>query len=143
MPMRDIARQKQNVWICKASTEEAMVYDELTGTMLPCGEQKDVYSKPVCYQMCVNPTVGWAKYSNPGLTQDTKREISTVRQDLDIDIGDMLFVDVSPTLDEEGMLAVDGDGNYVTLPDYYVAYIYKSERGNQTRIGITVRSEGQ
>lgn len=141
--MRDIARQKQDVWVCKASTEEKKVYDELTGTMMYCGELVDVYAKPVCYQMCVNPTVGWAKYSDYGLTQDTKREISTVNQDLDIDIGDCLFVDVKPTLDDDGMLAVDNDGNYLTLPDYYVAYIYKSERGNQTRIGITVRGEGQ
>lgn len=141
--MRDIARQKQDVWVCKASTVEVEAYDELTGEMLPCGEKADVYNKPVCYRMCVNPSVGWAKYSAYGLTQDTKREITTVDQSLDIDIGDCLFVDVTPTLDTEGMLAQDAFGNYITLPDYYVAYIYKSERGNQTRIGITIRGEGQ
>lgn len=141
--MRDIARQKQSIWVCKATSSEAEVFDELTGEMLPCGEYVDVYANPVEYKMCVNPTVGWAKYDQPGLSQDTKRELTTTQQDLDIDIGDLVFVDIEPILDESGALSVDGDGNYYSHPDYTISYIYKSKRGNQTRYGITIRSEGQ
>ena len=133
--MRSLERDKQYIWVCRSNGKTDILDEDGYKT----GETIDSFSKPVRYKMGLNATIGDAHFSPYGTTQDLRREMTTCDKGLDIQIGDWVYVDIEPHLDDDGNLIVGDDGSVTLEADYYVTSVMKSQKGHVFRYGITRR----
>ena len=75
-----------------------------------------------------------------GLVVDYDREVVAFKHDGLRGVvreGDAVFVDVEPQLNDDGTLTMGKDGyTPVTLPDYRISAIFKTQKGNVDVYGI-------
>lgn len=134
--MADLRRQNQDVWVCSI-IDEIEIQDEngdYTGTF------RKVISNPIKYRLGVSSSVGNATFSPFGADLQYSREICTSKKQLNINEGDLLFIDLEPTLNADGSLTLNDDGtDYVTSPDYIVKAKLSSKKSKFVRYGLEKR----
>lgn len=133
--MRSLERDKQNIWVCRPTGKHEILDDEGYST----GEYVDTFSKPIKYRIGINPTIGDAKFSPYGTTQDLRREMTTTNKNMQIAIGDYVYVDVVPKFDDLGNLKLNDEGIPTVSADYMVTAVMNSQNGSVVRYGITRR----
>ena len=122
--MRSLQRRKQDVWV----TESTRLDDSIEGSM--------TYSKPVRYSFTVSNTSGTPHELPVGIVAEYNRYIVSFDRNFKPKEGLMLFVDVTPELDENGDLVLDDNGEPVTKPDYVLNHIMDTAKGTIARYGI-------
>ena len=142
--MRNIRRQKQDLWFCIA--EEVNDGIDLIKK----------YSKPEKHRATVSATSGYVSGYGSGFVLNYDRYITSFDRDFKPTEGMMVFVDVVPVLDSNGNLLqdrvyeVDSEGNklmdekgnyiyytdYRTPPDYMLKRIYDTKMGKIARYGL-------
>lgn len=134
--MSDLRRNNQNVWVCSI-IDEIEIQDQ-NGDYT--GAYRKVISNPKKYRLGVSPTIGDATFTPYGANLQYNREISTRKKSIVINEGDLLFIDVIPTLNEDGSLKLnDDDSDYVTPPDYLVKKKLYSQKEKYVRYGLEKR----
>lgn len=98
-----------------------------------------VYTKPVKYRLSVSATAGYPNIVNTGIIPDYDREITVYAGQVTgfhAPEGSLLYVDVSPELDENGDLVLSEDGEPTVYPDYVMVRRISTMRGKVSRYGI-------
>src|SRR5699024_6053240 len=97
------------------------------------------YGKPIMKKMAVSSGTNMPGQVSAGLVVDYDREVTSYDKTSRgvIREGDAVFVDVEPQLNEDGTLTMGEDGyTPVTSPDYRIAAIFKTQKGNVDVYGI-------
>lgn len=123
--MRGYKRQKQKVYISKV-TEGLDGIDTITK-----------YSKPELYKLSVSATSGTPEELSAGIVPSYDRYITSFNRDFKPDEGDILWIDVTPQLDDDGELVLDEDNVSIVKPDYRLTKILDTQRGLIARYGIS------
>lgn len=122
--MRNFKRQQQKVWFTRV-TEKNVGIDKVK-----------VYAKPFMEQLPVSATSGTPEEIAAGVVPNYDRYITSHKK-LDVQEGDMCFVDVEPKLDASGELAMKEDSIPVTPPDYRIVKLLVTQKGLVFRYGIS------
>lgn len=134
--MADLRRQNQDVWVCSI-IDEIEIQDEngdYTGIF------RKVISNPIKYRLGVSSDVGNIEFSPIGTDLQYSREICTSKKQLNINEGDLLFIDLEPTLNADGSLTLnDDETDYVTSPDYIVKAKLSTKKSKYVRFGLEKR----
>ena len=104
-----------------------------------------VYSKPKKYRLSVSATTGYPATFTTGIVPEYDREITVYAGQLtgfDAPEGALLYVDVSPDLDENGYIQLDANGEPTVYPDYELVRKISTLRGKVSRYGIKKVSYG-
>lgn len=134
--MADLRRQNQNVWVCSI-IDEIEIQDS-NGDYT--GAYRKIISNPIKYRLGVSSSVGNATFSPFGANLQYSREICTSKKHININEGDLLFIDIEPTLNDDGSLKLNDDGNdYLTPPDYIVKAKLSSKKSKFVRYGLEKR----
>lgn len=132
--MLSLKRQQQKVWVTVATKKEI----EQDG--LPTGEFFNYLTKPEMYKLSVSATAGNPQVLEAGVVIDYDREITSFNKKLKLNVGDLLFIDVIPEIDNEGELVLSDDNmTPVTPPDYIVKKVLDTQVSNVARYGIEKR----
>lgn len=97
------------------------------------------YGNPIMRRLAVSSGTGQPGQVSAGLVVDYDREITSYDKTLRgvIREGDAVFVDVEPQLNEDGTLTMGDDGyTPVTPPDYRIAAIFSTQKGDVDVFGI-------
>ncbi|OUO77901.1 hypothetical protein B5F53_11845 [Blautia sp. An249] len=121
--MRSFKRQQQKVWFTRV-TEKNVGIDKVK-----------VYAKPFMKELPVSATSGTPEEIAAGVVPNYDRYITSYKK-LDVQEGDMCFVDVEPQLDASGELAMKEDSIPVTPPDYRIVKLLVTQKGLVFRYGI-------
>lgn len=122
--MRNFKRQQQKVWFTRV-TEKNVGIDKIK-----------VYAKPLMERLAVSATSGTPEEIAAGVVPNYDRYITSYKK-LDVQEGDMCFVDVEPKLDASGELAMKEDSIPVTPPDYRIEKLLVTQTGLVFRYGIS------
>lgn len=122
--MRNFKRQQQKVWFTRI-TEKNIGIDKVK-----------VYAKPFMIELPVSATSGTPEELAAGIVPNYDRYITSYKK-LDVQEGDMCFVDVEPQLDASGELAMTDDYIPVTPPDYRIVKLLVTQKGLVFRYGIS------
>lgn len=122
--MRTFKRQNQKIWFTRV-TEKNVGIDKVK-----------VYAKPFMEQLPVSATSGTPEEIAAGVVPNYDRYITSHKK-LDVQEGDMCFVDVEPKLDASGELAMKEDSIPVTPPDYRIVKLLVTQKGLVFRYGIS------
>lgn len=122
--MRNFKRQQQKVWFTRV-TEKNVGIDKVK-----------VYAKPFMEQLPVSATSGTPEELAAGIVPNYDRYITSYKK-LDVQEGDMCFVDVEPQLDASGELEMKEDNIPVTPPDYRIVKLLVTQKGLVFRYGIS------
>lgn len=122
--MRNFKRQQQKVWFTRI-TEKNVGIDKVK-----------VYAKPFIKSLPVSATSGTPDEVAAGIVPNYDRYITSYKK-LDVQEGDMCFVDVEPKLDASGELAMTDDYVPVTPPDYRIVKLLVTQKGLVFRYGIS------
>lgn len=122
--MRTFKRQNQKIWFTRV-TEKNVGIDKVK-----------VYAKPFMEQLPVSATSGTPEEIAAGVVPNYDRYITSHKK-LDVQEGDMCFVDVEPKLDASGELAMKEDSIPVTPPDYRIEKLLVTQKGLVFRYGIS------
>lgn len=122
--MRNFKQQEQKVWFTRI-TEKNIGIDKVK-----------VYAKPFMKELPVSDTSGTPEETSAGAVLNYDRYITSHKK-LDIQEGDMCFVDVEPRLGANGELAMTDDYIPVTPPDYRIVKLLVTQRGLVFRYGIS------
>ena len=98
--MADLRRYNQNVWVCRIIDEIELTDENGDYT----GIYRKVISNPTKYRLGVSASVGNATFSPFGADLQYSREICTSEKNIPINEGDLLFIDLEPTLNSDGSL---------------------------------------
>ena len=71
-----------------------------------------------------------------GIVAEYSRYLISYDRGLELEEGDLLFVDITPDLTPNGALRVDINGTPYTSPDYVVSNIMDTAKGTIARYGI-------
>lgn len=113
----------------------------------------ETYSKPIQKRFGVSVSTDEADRESNGLVPIYDRYCHCYQKSFCPEIGNMVFIDVTPSLDENGELTytetpvlkpsgeprLDADGNpimvrkYDTLPDYRIVEVRQTQKGNVKR----------
>ena len=121
--MRNFRRQQQKVWFTRI-TEKNVGIDKVK-----------VYAKPFMKFLPVSATSGTPEELAAGIVPNYDRYITSYKK-LDVQEGDMCFVDVEPQLDASGELVMTDDYIPVTPPDYRIEKSLITQKGIVFRYGI-------
>lgn len=121
--MRNYKRQQQKIWFTRV-TEKNVGIDKIK-----------VYAKPLMERLPVSATSGTPEEIAAGVVPNYDRYITSYKK-LDVQEGDMCFVDVDPQLDASGELAMTDDYIPVTPPDYRIVKLLVTQTGLVFRYGI-------
>lgn len=134
--MADLRRYNQNVWVCSIIDEIEIMDEDGNYT----GVYRKVISNPIKYRLGVSASVGNATFSPFGADLQYSREICTSKKNIPINEGDLLFIDLEPTLNSDGSLTLNDDGSdYITSPDYIVKAKLFSKKSKFVRYGLEKR----
>lgn len=122
--MRTFKQQEQKVWFTRI-TEKNVGIDKVK-----------VYAKPFMVWLPVSATSGTPEEIAAGVVPNYDRYITSYKK-LDVQEGDMCFVDVEPKLDASGELAMTDDYIPVTPPDYRIVKLLVTQKGLVFRYGIS------
>lgn len=122
--MRNFKRQQQKVWFTRI-TEKNIGIDKVK-----------VYAKPFMKELPVSATSGTPDEVAAGIVPNYDRYITSYKK-LDVQEGDMCFVDVEPQLDASGELVMTDDYIPVTPPDYRIVKLLVTQKGFVFRYGIS------
>lgn len=122
--MRTFKRQNQKIWFTRV-TEKNVGIDKVK-----------VYAKPFMEQLPVSATSGTPEEIAAGVVPNYDRYITSHKK-LDVQEGDMCFVDVEPQLDASGELALKEDSIPVIPPDYRIEKLLVTQKGLVFRYGIS------
>ena len=122
--MRNFKQQEQKVWFTRI-TEKNVGIDKVK-----------VYAKPFMKELSVSATSGTPEEIAAGVVPNYDRYITSYKK-LDVQEGDMCFVDVEPKLDASGELAMTDDYIPVTPPDYRIEKLLVTQKGLVFRYGIS------
>lgn len=95
------------------------------------------YDRPKMMRSTVSYTAGTPEEIAAGYVPDYDRYITLTRKNADLKESDVLWVDVSPEISEDGKLAIAEDGSITTLPDYVVRKELQTQTGLIVRYGIS------
>lgn len=123
--MRGYKRQKQNVYISKVS-EGLDGIDTITK-----------YNKPELYKLSVSATSGTPEELSAGIVPSYDRYITSFNRNFKPEEGYVLWIEVTPQLDDNGELILDEDDVPVIKPDYRLTKILDTQRGMIARYGIS------
>lgn len=129
--MRSLSRQRQYLW---TTTKNEGGFDGF-------GMETTSYTKPERHKFSVSATSGTPFELSVGNIPTYDRYITSYDRDFSPVEGTLVFIDVIPSLDEEGALKRDSDGNYETLPDYVIVRKLDTQRGNVARFGVQKRTD--
>lgn len=134
--MSDLRRNNQNVWVCRIIGETELKDSEGNYN----GSYRIVLSDPKKHRLNVSPSIGDATFTPYGQNLQYSREISTRKKDIDIEEGDLLFVDTIPEIASDGGLKLKLDKtDYKTPPDYIVKSKLYSQKCKFVRYGLEKR----
>ena len=125
--MRSRTRDRQKIWFTTV-TEKKVGIDTV-----------QEYGNPIMKRLAVSSGTGQPGQVSAGLVVDYDREITSYDKSLRgvIREGDAVFVDVEPQINEDGTLTMDEDGyTPVTPPDYRIAAIFSTQKGDVDVFGI-------
>lgn len=122
--MRNFKRQQQKVWFTRITEKNIGI------------DKAKVYAKPFMIELPVSATSGTPEELAVGIVPSYDRYITSY-QKLDVQEGDMCFVDVEPQLDASGELAMTDDYVPVTPPDYRIVKLLVTQKGLVLRYGIS------
>lgn len=122
--MRNFKQQEQKVWFTRI-TEKNIGIDKVK-----------VYAKPFMKELPVSATSGTPDEVAAGIVPNYDRYITSYKK-LDVQEGDMCFVDVEPQLDASGELVMTDDYIPVTPPDYRIEKLLVTQKGLVFRYGIS------
>lgn len=122
--MRNFKRQQQKVWFTRIAEKNVGI------------DKVKVYAKPFMKELPVSATSGTPEELAAGIVPNYDRYITSY-QKLDVQEGDMCFVDVEPQLDANGELAMKEDSIPVTPPDYRIEKLLVTQKGLVFRYGIS------
>ena len=122
--MRNFKQQEQKVWFTRI-TEKNIGIDKVK-----------VYAKPFMKELPVSATSGTPDEVAAGIVPNYDRYITSYKK-LDVQEGDMCFVDVEPQLDASGELVTTDDYIPVTPPDYRIVKLLVTQKGFVFRYGIS------
>lgn len=122
--MRNFKRQQQKVWFTRI-TEKNVGIDKVK-----------VYAKPFMKELPVSATSGTPEELAAGIVPNYDRYITSYKK-LDVQEGDMCFIDVEPKLDANGELTMTDDYIPVTPPDYRIVKLLVTQKGLVFRYGIS------
>lgn len=122
--MRNFKQQEQKVWFTRI-TEKNIGIDKVK-----------VYAKPFMKELPVSATSGTPDEVAAGIVPNYDRYITSYKK-LDVQEGDMCFVDVEPQLDASGELVMTDDYITVTPPDYRIVKLLVTQKGFVFRYGIS------
>ena len=122
--MRTFKRQNQKIWFTRI-TEQNVGIDKVK-----------IYAKPFMKELPVSATSGTPEELAAGIVPNYDRYITSY-QKLDVQEGDMCFVDVEPQLDTSGELEMKEDNIPVTPPDYRIVKLLVTQKGLVFRYGIS------
>lgn len=122
--MRSLQRRKQNIWICKAYTDDSHI------------EQTTLYSKPEKHRVTVSNTSGTPHELPVGVTVEYSRYFISYDRNFKPTEGMVLFVDREPVLDENGELVLNEHDEPIVKPDYVLSHIMDTAKGTIARYGI-------
>ena len=97
------------------------------------------YEEPIMKRMAVSSGTGQPGQVSAGLVVEYEREITSYDKTLRgvIREGDAVFVDVEPQLNDDGTLTMGDDGyTPITPPDYRIAAIFSTQKGDVDVFGI-------
>ncbi len=103
------------------------------------------WDTPVKYRLSVSATTGFPSVFGAGIVPDYDREITVYWGQFtgfNPKPGTLLYVDVTPELDENGDLVLTDDGEPTVEPDYVVVRMISSQRSQISRYGIKKVSYG-
>ena len=89
-------------------------------------EEKHAYSDPVKAYGVFTPASGIASPQLFGMNEVYDKEITLNKGETFLAVGSVLWVDTPISLDNQGHLAKDDDGNVITPPNYYVVGVSES-----------------
>jgi len=124
---RSAGKLRQNIYVTKATETRSGI------------DRVRTFTKPVKYRLSVSATVGIPKIFNTGILPDYDREITVFKGQFtgfDADEGALLYVDVTPELDENGDLVLNEDNEPTVHPDYVLARKLTTARHQIARYGI-------
>lgn len=122
--MRTFKRQNQKVWFTRIAEKNVGI------------DKAKVYAKPFMERLPVSTTSGTPEELAAGIVPNYDRYITSYKK-LDVQEGDMCFVDVEPQLDASGELAMKEDSIPVTPPDYRIVKLLVTQKGLVFRYGIS------
>ena len=120
--MRNFKQQEQKVWFTRI-TEKNIGIDKVK-----------VYAKPFMKELPISATSGTPDEVAAGIVPNYDRYITSYKK-LDVQEGDMCFVDVEPQLDASGELVMTDDYIPVTPPDYRIVKLLVTQKGFVFRYG--------
>jgi len=119
--MRNLIRQTQELYF-SVKTFQTVGIDEVS-----------VYSKPEMHKFSVSASATTVEQYANGIVPDYERYITSFDRDFDPIEGTQVWVDVSPELDANGDLVLDGDGNPTVMPDYTLRREVNTKMGTVAR----------
>ena len=128
--MRTFKRQNQKVWFTRIAEKNVGI------------DKVKVYAKPFMEQLPVSATSGTPEEIAAGVVPNYDCYITSHKK-LDVQEGDMCFVDVEPQLDASGELALKEDSIPVIPPDYRIEKLLVTQKGLVFRYGISRIGGGQ
>lgn len=134
--MADLRRNNQDVWACRVIGEVELKDAEGNYN----GAYRMVLSDPEKHRLNVSPSIGDATFTPYGSNLQYSREISTRKKNIDIEEGDLLFIDTVPEIASDGSLKLKLDKtDYRTPPDYIVKSKLHSQKCKYVRYGLEKR----
>ena len=134
--MSDLRRNNQDVWTCRVIGETELKDEDGNYN----GSYRIVLSNPEKHRLNVSPSIGDATFTPYGSNLQYSREISTRKKNVDIEEGDLLFVDRVPEIASDGSLKLKLDKtDYKTPPDYIVKSKLQSQKCQYVRYGLEKR----
>ena len=125
--MRSLIKDLQKVWFVSVKETKSKI------------DTIQKYGTPIQKCLTVSASTGMPGQVSAGLVVDYDREIVSYDKSLRglVVEGDCVFIDVVPSLDENGSLVMSKDKETpVTPPDYRVTQIFSTRRGQVDVYGI-------
>lgn len=128
--MRQLERERRGVWVARYE-DKVPVVNEL-GYMT--GEYAVRYGKPELLTPTVSPRSGNSWGDGFGIGVDCDRTLVLDRVGVGVDEACVLWVDVRPELDEDGLIVLGDDGLPTVQNDYRAVMV--AESYNYTAIAM-------
>ena len=120
--MRQLERERRGAWFAKYEGKRQLTDEEGRLT----GEWAVAYSKPELLKCTVSPRTGNTWGDGFGIGVDCDRTVVVPEIGTGLDEACVMWVDVTPELDEEGNAKLDEDGNFTVPNDYTVTMVAES-----------------
>lgn len=121
--MRNATRRKQDIWFVTRTRDDSHMNPSYT------------YGKPELHKMSVSSTSGTPIEASFGILPNYGRYLINYDRKFQPAEGTLLYVDKTPTLDEDGYLVMDGTSPAV-MPDYILESVFDTRKGILARYSI-------